>query len=383
MSKRIAFIGLGHMGGPMAANLVKAGHAVDGYDLVPAALDQARADGVTVADSAAAAAAGADAVITMLPAGADVLSLYRGGTQQDAGPGDGGDGGGGGGGDDGGGHGGLLAAAKPGTLFLECSTISVDDARTAHELLRTAGHRGLDAPVSGGVVGAEAGALTFMVGGDEQDFADAAPLLQVMGARIVHCGGPGAGQAAKVCNNMILGATMIAVSEAFVLGEKLGLTDQALFDVAANASGQCWALTTNCPVPGPVPASPANRGYQPGFAGALMAKDLGLAVKALESTGVNARVGSLAEEIYRKFAGGPGARLDFSAIINEIRAGTGQPVPVGRHAAVVPGGDGGLGASVGSPGASVGSPGAAVGSPRFGGDKAAQDPAEQQDGARP
>ena len=391
MSKRIAFIGLGHMGGPMAANLVKAGHAVDGYDLVPAALDQARADGVTVADSAAAAAAGADAVITMLPAGADVLSLYRGGTQQDAGPGDGGDEGG----DDGGGHGGLLAAAKPGTLFLECSTISVDDARTAHELLRTAGHRGLDAPVSGGVVGAEAGTLTFMVGGDEQDFADAAPLLQVMGARIVHCGGPGAGQAAKVCNNMILGATMIAVSEAFVLGEKLGLTDQALFDVAANASGQCWALTTNCPVPGPVPASPANRGYQPGFAGALMAKDLGLAVKALESTGVNARVGSLAEEIYRKFAGGPGARLDFSAIINEIRAGTGRPVPVGRHAAVVPGGDGDLGASVvgpgptaGSPGPTAGSPGPTAGSPGIGGDKAGrdqaeQDQAEQQDGARP
>ncbi len=210
--------------------------------------------------------------------------------------------------------------AKPGTLFLDCSTIAVDDARIAHELLGAAGHRGLDAPVSGGVVGAEAGTLTFMVGGSEEDFADGAPLLQAMGGRIVHCGGPGAGQAAKVCNNMILGVSMIAVSEAFVLGEKLGLTNQALFDVAANASGQCWALTTNCPVPGPVPASPANRDYQPGFAGALMAKDLGLAVDALESTGVEAPLGSLAEEIYRRFADGPGAGQDFSAIINQIRA---------------------------------------------------------------
>lgn len=309
MAMRIGFIGLGHMGAPMAAHLVQAGYPVVGFDLVPAALERARGNGVSIADSAAAAAAGADAVITMLPAGKDVLSLYRGASSTD----------------DGGllastDDGGLLAAAKPGTLFLECSTIAVDDARIAHELLGAAGHRGLDAPVSGGVVGAEAGTLTFMVGGGEEDFADGAPLLQAMGGRIVHCGGPGAGQAAKVCNNMVLGATMIAVSEAFVLGEKLGLTNQALFDVAANASGQCWALTTNCPVPGPVPASPANRGYQPGFAGALMAKDLGLAVDALESTGVQAPLGSLAEEIYRRFADGPGAGQDFSAIINQIRA---------------------------------------------------------------
>lgn len=295
MGKKIAFIGLGHMGGPMAANLVKAGHRVSGFDLAPEALDQARTQGIEVAESAAAAAAGADVVITMLPAGRHVLAAYQG-------------------------ENGLLAVAGPGTLFLECSTIAVDDARAAHELAAAAGHRALDAPVSGGVTGAENGTLTFMVGGSAEDFADAEPILAAMGGRIVHCGGPGSGQAAKVCNNMILGISMIAVSEAFVLGEKLGLSNEALFDVASAASGQCWALTTNCPVPGPVPASPANRDYQPGFAGALMAKDLGLAVQALASTGVQARLGSLAEEIYRQFAEGEGAGRDFSGIINEIRA---------------------------------------------------------------
>ncbi|GAA3862928.1 3-hydroxyisobutyrate dehydrogenase [Leifsonia kafniensis] len=291
----IAFIGLGHMGGPMAANLVRAGYSLLGFDLVPAAARQAGANGVTMAASAAEAAAAADVVITMLPAGEHVLAAYLG--------------------DDG-----LIAAAKPGTLFIESSTIAVDDARAAHELLRAAGHRGVDAPVSGGVVGAEAGTLTIMVGGEADDFVAAEAILHVVGTRVVHCGGPGAGQAAKVCNNMILGVSMIAVSEAFVLGEALGLTNQALFDVAAHASGQCWALTTNCPVPGPVPASPANRAYQPGFAGALMAKDLGLAARAVESTGVVAELGSRAEEIYRRFADGPGAAQDFSAIIEEIRA---------------------------------------------------------------
>ncbi|MBT2514733.1 3-hydroxyisobutyrate dehydrogenase [Arthrobacter sp. ISL-30] len=295
MTKRIAFIGLGHMGGPMAVNLAKEGYMVEGFDLAPAALEYARDNGVTLAASAAEAAKDANVVITMLPAGRHVLAAYQG-------------------------EDGLLAAAKPNTLFLDCSTISVEDSRTAHELVQTAGHRCLDAPVSGGVVGAEGGTLTFMVGGDEADFVEAKPVLEAMGKRIVHCGGPGAGQAAKVCNNMILGVSMIAVSEAFVLGERLGLSNQALFDVAANASGQCWALTTNCPVPGPVPASPANRDYRPGFAGALMAKDLGLAAHAMEATGVDARLGSLAEEIYRRFAQGDGAEQDFSAIINEIRA---------------------------------------------------------------
>ncbi|OIH85178.1 3-hydroxyisobutyrate dehydrogenase [Arthrobacter sp. UCD-GKA] len=295
MGKNIAFIGLGHMGGPMAANLVKAGHHVAGFDLSPEALDAARSAGVEIAESAAQAAAGANIIITMLPAGRHVIGAYEGPD-------------------------GLLATASPGTLFLECSTIAVDDARKVHELLAAAGHRGLDAPVSGGTVGAENGTLTFMVGGGATDFAAAEPILAAMGQRIVHCGGPGAGQVAKVCNNMILGVSMIAVSEAFVLGEKLGLSNEALFDVASAASGQCWALTTNCPVPGPVPGSPANRDFAPGFAGSLMAKDLDLAVQALATAGVEAKMGSAAEEIYRNFAAGDGAGRDFSGIINEIRA---------------------------------------------------------------
>jgi 3-hydroxyisobutyrate dehydrogenase len=295
MTEQIAFIGLGHMGLPMAINLARAGYTVTGFDLMPAALAQARDNGVNVASSAAAAAKDADVIITMLPAGRHVLAAYEG-------------------------EAGLLAAARPNSLFIDCSTISVEDARKAHELITAAGHHGLDAPVSGGVVGAAAGTLTFMVGGNEEDFATAKPVLEAMGKRLVHCGTPGAGQAAKVCNNMILAVSMIAVSEGFVLGEQLGLSHQALFDVAANATGQCWALTTNCPVPGPVATSPANRGYQPGFATALMAKDLGLAAHALESTGVDARLGSMAEEIYRHFAEGEGAQQDFSAIINEIRA---------------------------------------------------------------
>jgi 3-hydroxyisobutyrate dehydrogenase len=292
MTTRIAFIGLGNMGGPMAANLVGAGYDVAGFDFVAAALDHAREHGVSIASSGAAAVADADVVITMLPAGKHVLDAY---------------------GDE------LLAAARPNTLFIDSSTIDVEDARAARDLAVAAGHRGIDAPVSGGVGGAEAGTLTFMVGGTEEDFASAEPLLKVMGGRIVHCGDSGAGQAAKVCNNMILGISMIAVSEAFVLGEKLGLTNQALFDVASAASGQCWALTTNCPVPGPVPTSPANRDYQPGFAGALMAKDLGLALNALQSTGVAGELGTLAASIYRRFADEGGAGQDFSAIINTIR----------------------------------------------------------------
>ncbi|WP_125609729.1 3-hydroxyisobutyrate dehydrogenase [Specibacter cremeus] len=309
MVRKIAFIGLGHMGAPMAANLVAAGYPVTGFDVVPAALDAARANGLGIAASGAEAAADADVVITMLPAGDHVLTAFGGGAHGD---------------------GGLLAAARPGTLFLECSTISVDDARAAHELVVAAGHRGLDAPVSGGVVGAEAGTLTFMVGGSAEDFADAAGIFEVMGKRIVHCGGPGAGQAAKVCNNMILGVSMIAVSEAFVLGEALGLTHQALFDVAANASGQCWSLTTNCPVPGPVPASPANHDYRPGFAAALMAKDLGLAAAALDATGVHAELGRRAGEIFRDFADHGGAGNDFSAIINSIRAAARNTSPQNR-----------------------------------------------------
>lgn len=298
MGKNIAFIGLGHMGGPMAANLVAAGHHVTGFDLVPEAIDRARSAGITIAASAAQAATGAEVVITMLPAGKHVLSVYQGQAGQP----------------------GLLAAADPGTLFLECSTIAVDDARQAHKLADQAGQLMLDAPVSGGTGGATNATLTFMVGGAETTFRQAQDILEIMGQRIVHCGAAGAGQAAKVCNNMILGIAMIAVSEAFVLGEQLGLSNEALYNVASTASGQCWALTTNCPVPGPVPTSPANRDYQPGFAGSLMAKDLDLALQAISSSGVDARLGITAEEIYREWSAGDGASQDFSGIINRIRS---------------------------------------------------------------
>ncbi|WP_240945586.1 3-hydroxyisobutyrate dehydrogenase [Rhodococcus sp. HNM0569] len=293
---KIAFLGLGHMGGPMAANLVAAGHHVTGYDPVSAAQEQARTDGLAVADSPTDAVREADVVFTMLPSGKHVLDLY----------------------DD------ILAAAPADTLFVDSSTIDVADARAAHEKAHAAGHRNLDAPVSGGVVGAAAGTLAFMVGGSDDDFATAEPLLGVMGRKVVHCGGAGNGQAAKICNNMILGASMIAVSEAFVLGEKLGLTNQALFDVASNASGQCWALTTNCPVPGPVPTSPANNDYRPGFSAALMDKDLGLAANAVRSNGVDAKLGLAAADIYHAYNAAGGGVNDFSAIVEDIRSHSGS-----------------------------------------------------------
>lgn len=300
----IAFIGLGHMGAPMAANLVRAGHRVLGFDLVPRLRDEAAARGVTVAASGGDAAASADVVITMLPAGRHVLAAY--GTAEAPG---------------------LLAAARPGTLFIDSSTIAVDDACTAAEAAVATGHRALDAPVSGGVVGAENATLAFMVGGEKATFEEALRILEAMGRRIVHCGGAGLGQAAKVCNNMILGVSQIAVAEAFVLGERLGLSHQALYDVASHASGQCWALTTNCPVPGPVPTSPANDDYRPGFAGALMSKDLGLAEQAISVTGVDAKLGLLARRLYAEFADGPGAEQDFSAIIGTIREHSAETPP--------------------------------------------------------
>ncbi|WP_426187974.1 3-hydroxyisobutyrate dehydrogenase [Microbacterium sp. TWP3-1-2b2] len=291
---KIAFLGLGHMGLPMARNLQAAGHDVAGFDVMPAAREAAAAGGVPLAASGTDAATDADVVITMFPAGKHVIEAYEGG---------------------------LLAAARPNTLFIESSTIAVDEAQAAHALAIAAGHRNIDAPVSGGVVGAENATLAFMVGASDEDFAAALPLLEAMGKRIVHCGGPGLGQAAKVCNNMILAVSQIVVGEAFVLGERLGLSHDALYDVAANASGQCWALTTNCPVPGPVPTSPANRDYQPGFAGALMAKDLGLALQAIDQTSTDARMGRLAQEIYAAFAAGSGGGRDFSGIITDIRDG--------------------------------------------------------------
>ncbi|WP_438944229.1 3-hydroxyisobutyrate dehydrogenase [Nocardia nova] len=291
---KVAFLGLGHMGGPMAANLVRAGYQVLAYDPVPAAQEQARADGAEVFDTAAAAVTEAEIVITMLPNGRIVLDVYDN----------------------------VLPSAKPGTLFIDCSTIDVADAKRAAEVAVAAGHRALDAPVSGGVGGATAGTLTFMVGGETDDFAAAQPVLDVMGGKVVHCGGAGVGQAAKICNNMMLGISMIGLSEAIVLGEKLGLTHDKFYDVVSTASGQCWSLTTYCPVPGPVPTSPANNEYRPGFATALMNKDLGLAANALRDNDVEGRFGLLAAEIYEQFNRSAGD-LDFSAIVTDIRRRSG------------------------------------------------------------
>jgi 3-hydroxyisobutyrate dehydrogenase len=294
MAETIAFIGLGNMGLPMATNLVKAGQVVRGYDVVPAAIEAAAQAGIKAAASAAEAVAGAQLVISMLPNGGLVLELYGSS---------------------------ILQAAAPGTLFIDSSTIDVASARGAHELAETAGMASLDAPVSGGVGGAAAGTLTFMAGGDAQAFARAKPVLELMGKKIVHCGGVGAGQAAKICNNMILGISMIAVSEAFVLGESLGLSHQALFDVASTSSGQCWSLTTYCPVPGPVPASPANNDYTPGFAAALMLKDLLLSQEAAAVTGTATALGKHAAEIYQRFVSDGKGGTDFSGVINAIRRG--------------------------------------------------------------
>ncbi|MFD6397295.1 3-hydroxyisobutyrate dehydrogenase [Nocardia sp. NPDC060249] len=290
MTKTIGFLGLGHMGGPMAANLVRAGYDVLAYDPVPAAQEQARADGATVVTTAAEAAAHRDVVITMLPNGKLVLDVYAE----------------------------LLPAAAPGTLFLDCSTIDVADAKAAAAQAVGAGHRPLDAPVSGGVAGATAGTLTFMVGGAAADFAEASDVLAVMGGKVVHCGDSGVGQAAKICNNMLLGISMIGLSEALVLGERLGLSHQSFFDVVSTASGQSWALTSYCPVPGPVPASPANNDYLPGFATALMSKDLTLAANALQANGIDGQLGELAAAIYARFNQTDAGR-DFSAIVTDIR----------------------------------------------------------------
>ncbi|MGX9295113.1 3-hydroxyisobutyrate dehydrogenase [Tsukamurella paurometabola] len=286
----IAFLGLGHMGGPMAKNLVAAGHTVRGFDLVPAAQDAARAAGVTVIDTAEEAVTGADAVVTMLPNGAIVTSVYEA----------------------------VLPNAAKGTLFIDSSTISVDDARAVHALAEAAGMQQVDAPVSGGVKGADAGTLAFMVGGDDAAFAAAQPVLEPMAGKVIHCGGSGNGQAAKVCNNMILAVQQIVVGEAFVLAEKLGLADQALYDVVTGATGNCWSLHTNCPVPGPVAGAPSGNGFKPGFATALMNKDLGLAMDAVSSTGASAPLGTHAAELYSAFAQDNGD-LDFSAIIQTLR----------------------------------------------------------------
>ncbi len=290
-AKTIGFIGLGHMGGPMAANLVKAGYNVRGFDLSEAAKTQAQADGVHIATTLFQLVQSASAIITMLPAGAHVMSVW---TE-------------------------LMGLVAPDTLLIDCSTIDVGSARKAHDLASVRGLPSIDAPVSGGVVGAAAGTLTFMAGGEKAAFERAEPVLAAMGKRIVHCGDAGAGQAAKICNNMILGISMIGVCEAFALGEKLGLSQQALFDVASTSSGQCWALTTNCPVPGPVPASPANRDYQPGFAASLMLKDLKLAQEAAASVGATTPLGAEAAQLYNLFNALGSGGEDFSGIIRMLR----------------------------------------------------------------
>jgi 3-hydroxyisobutyrate dehydrogenase len=288
----IAFIGLGNMGGPMAANLVKAGHKVIAFDLVAASRDQAKSDGAAIADSGAAAAKGADVVVTMLPAGKHVLGVWNE----------------------------VIPSMTKGTLIIDCSTIDVESAKQAHALAAKHGMASVDAPVSGGTSGAKGATLTFMCGGEEKAFAAAKPVLENMGKKIVHCGAAGAGQAAKICNNMILAVSMIAVSEAFSLAEKLGLSHRALFDVASTSSGQCWALTSYCPVPGPVPTSPANNDYKPGFASALMVKDLTLAQDAAKAAGAATPLGKHAQEIYKAFDAAGHGGVDFSGIIQHVRS---------------------------------------------------------------
>lgn len=285
----IAFIGLGNMGGPMARNLLKAGHTVVGFDLAAAARDDLADAGGRISSSAGDAVVDADVVITMLPAGQHVRKVYMDET-------------------------GVLTCARSGTLFIDCSTIDVDSARAVSKAASEQGFDIVDAPVSGGTGGAAAGTLTFMVGGSETAFQRAEPILRSMGKTIVHTGGPGTGQAAKICNNMVLGISMIAVAEAFALADKLGLDHQKLFDVSSTSSGQCWSLTSYCPVPGPVPSSPANRDYQPGFAANLMLKDLKLAQQAAAAAGAATPLGGQAAALYQLMAGQGHGELDFSAI---------------------------------------------------------------------
>jgi 3-hydroxyisobutyrate dehydrogenase len=290
----VGFIGLGNMGGPMAANLVKAGHRVQGFDVMEANLAKAREAGIEASASAVAAVAEADVVVTMLPAGPHVRSVYQG-------------------------EGGVLSTAKPGALLVDCSTIDVETSRAVSAAAAERGFAMLDAPVSGGVGGAAAGTLTFMVGGDDAAFRQAEPLLQAMGKAVIHAGGPGTGQAAKICNNMILGISMIAVSEGFALAERLGLDAQKLFDIASKSSGQCWSLTSYCPVPGPVPTSPANRDYAPGFTADMMLKDLRLAQQAANASGAAAPLGAEAAALYALFSNSGNGGTDFSGIIQMLR----------------------------------------------------------------
>jgi 3-hydroxyisobutyrate dehydrogenase len=291
---RIGFIGLGNMGAPMARNLLRAGHELRVFDVFLDRTGRLVAEGATAAETPSGVTEGAEAIVTMLPAGREVRAVY-------------------------GGQGGLIETAAPGTLLIDCSTIDVATAREVAALARENRLAMIDAPVSGGVGGAEAATLTFMVGGPEAEVERARPILAAMGKAVIRAGEAGAGQAAKICNNMILGISMIAVCEAFALAEKLGLDHQALFDIASKSSGQCWSLTSYCPVPGPVPASPANRGYAPGFTAQMMLKDLDLAQEAARTTGAEAELGRHAAELYRRFVESNGSGTDFSGIIRMIR----------------------------------------------------------------
>jgi 3-hydroxyisobutyrate dehydrogenase len=288
---RVAFIGLGHMGGGMAPNLVKAGHQVRAFDLSEQALDQAVQQGCIGAGSTEEACQQAEAVITMLPAAKHVLDVYRN-------------------------H--VFETAPASALLIDCSTIDVGSARTIAEEASAQGFEMVDAPVSGGIAAAAGGTLAFMVGGSQQAFERAKPILEPMAKAVIHAGGPGAGQAAKICNNMILGATMIATCEAFVLAQKLGLDPQTFYDISSQASGQSWSMTSYCPVPGVGPKTPADNDYDGGFAAALMLKDLKLAMEAAQQAGAYTPMGGEAEEIYQRFASRGGGNKDFSGIIKMI-----------------------------------------------------------------
>jgi 3-hydroxyisobutyrate dehydrogenase len=291
---QIGFIGLGNMGLPMAQNLIKSGHPVCGYDVSAAALDKFSAAGGIAVRALDVASMGVDLIITMLPAREHVREVYLG-------------------------QGGVLASAAPGTLLIDCSTVDVETARAVAAAAKVNELEMLDAPVSGGVTGAQAGTLTFMVGGSDQAFGRAKPVLEAMGKIIVQAGAAGSGQAAKICNNMILGISMIAVCEAFVLAEKLELDPHKLFEISSQSSGQCWSMTSYCPVPGLVPTSPANRDYQPGFTAAMMLKDLKLAQDAARLTHAVSPLGAGATAVYQRFVDDGGAAVDFSGIIRFLR----------------------------------------------------------------
>ncbi|TDI60903.1 MAG: 3-hydroxyisobutyrate dehydrogenase [Alphaproteobacteria bacterium] len=290
---KIGFIGLGNMGMPMAKNLIKAGHEVKAFDLSAAALDHGVEAGMAPAATVSEAASGVEVVVTMVPEGKHSRAVYLN--------------------DDG-----ILAKADAGTLLIDCSTIDVATARDINAAATEAGFEMVDAPVSGGVGGAEAATLTFMVGGTKGAFQKAEKILKPMGGKIFHCGGAGNGEAVKICNNMLLAISMIGTSEAFALGRRLGLDDQVLFDVASTSSGRCWSLDTYCPVPGPVPGSPANRDYQPGFAADMMLKDLRLAKTAAKATEASTPLGALSEALYSELSEKGHGNLDFSGIFKMV-----------------------------------------------------------------